>query len=160
MTRYCEKCGFGPVRVGPHECSVRKVTDPMTTPSPKLKDDAVERVNYCLGLLAEEMAEATAMIGKALRFGIDTPGPPAPPYSGESARQNLEVELGDAMAAIHFAARHGVVDLGRIVDRSNAKIEKLLNPDSRDNLGRRLAPAPPDRAAIVALSNKDDERHD
>lgn len=97
---------------------------------------------YALGLLTEEMSEAGAMIGKALRFGIDTPGPPAPPYDGANARQLLEMELGDVMAAIDYAAACKLIDAVAVTRRAGKKLAKLLDPASVDNLGRRLAPDP------------------
>jgi len=98
---------------------------------------------YCLGLLTEEMAEAGQLVGKALRFGIDTPGPDAAPYHGASARQLLDVELGDVLAAIRFAELHGVVDATAVADQCDRKLAKLLDPTKQDNLGRQLAPTPP-----------------
>jgi NTP pyrophosphatase (non-canonical NTP hydrolase) len=98
---------------------------------------------YCLGLLTEEMAEAAQLVGKSLRFGIDTPGPDAAPYHGANARQLLELELGDVLAAIRFAELHGVVDAYEVADRCDRKLAKLLDPTNKDNLGRQLAPTPP-----------------
>jgi hypothetical protein len=101
---------------------------------------------YALGLLVEEMAEAAAMIGKALRFGIDTPGPNEPPYNGANARELLEIELGDVMAAIDYACASGLVSAAGLTQRAGRKLNKLMDPESKDNLGRRLAPALEDRA--------------
>ena len=98
---------------------------------------------YCLGLIVEELCEAGQIIGKAIRFGIDTPGPDNVVYHGETARELLEKELGDVWAAMLFARKHGLVDSLRVVDHASAKLSKLMDPTSVDNLGRRLATAAP-----------------
>jgi len=102
----------------------------------------VER--YALGLLAEEAAEIVQLIGKALRFGIDTPGV-RDPLTGVvdptvTARTRLEVECGDMIAAMIYAYVRGLIDYAKVSDLAHAKLDKLLSPDSKDNLGRRLAP--------------------
>lgn len=97
---------------------------------------------YCLALIAEECGEAVQLIGKALRFGIDTPGKLGAPFNGQTARTNLAIELGDIRAAITFAAAHGLVDEAAVRTAEYAKIAKLMNPEARDNLGRQLAPQP------------------
>lgn len=99
----------------------------------------VER--YCLGLLTEEMAEAGCHIGRAGRFGLDTLG-----QDGVSERAGLTRELGDIMAAVRFAELHGLVDATEVADRCDTKLSKLLDPMNTDNLGRQLAPSPPDYA--------------
>ena len=96
-----------------------------------------EAERYCLGLLAEEQAEAGCHIGRALRFGLDTLG-----QDGVAEREALETELGDVLAAIRFASLHGVVRFERVICRSNRKLEKLRDPEQRDSLGRPLAPQP------------------
>lgn len=102
---------------------------------------------YALGLLVEEAGEIAQAVGKALRFGLDSPGPDAAPYHGRTARQLLNMETGDMAAATLWATADGVLDEEAIADRGDAKLQKLLSPDSRDNLGRRLAPEP--RARFV-----------
>ena len=107
--------------------------------------------DYGLALLTEEIGEAVALfglilqiIGKAGRFGIDTPGV-RDPLSGAmdmsvTPRTKLQEELADVRAAIDYLICRGVID-GLAVDaRASSKLQKLLDPESRDNLGRRLAP--------------------
>ncbi len=60
---------------------------------------------YACGLLVEECGEILQLIGKAIRFGIDTPGP-----DGTSARQRLNAECGDVLAAIDYGVAAGVID--------------------------------------------------
>lgn len=98
--------------------------------------------DYALGLLAEETSEVGVMIGKAARFGIDTPGPDAAPYFGMTAREALNLEAGDVMAAIDYACTCGLLDAVAVTQQAGRKLAKLLDPESRDNLGRRLAPNP------------------
>jgi NTP pyrophosphatase (non-canonical NTP hydrolase) len=100
--------------------------------------NTIDPERYCLGLLAGEMGEAAAVIGNALRFGLVTPQ-----NSQETAAQELAMELGDVLAAIDFAIMHGLVDAAEVTEQRMEKRRKLLNAKARDNLGRRLAPAPP-----------------
>lgn len=107
--------------------------------------------DYGLSLLTEEIGESIALfglilqiIGKAGRFGIDTPGV-RDPLSGAvdmsiTPRTKLQEELGDVIAAIGYLGDRGVIDLAQVDARAIKKLTKLLNPDSKDNLGRRLAP--------------------
>jgi hypothetical protein len=110
---------------------------------------------YALGLMVEEMGEASAMIGKALRFGLDTPGPQAEPYCGRTARDGLELELGDVAASHRWADLDGVIRLGAVDDRRDSKLRKLTISGQTDNLGRPLAP--PVRGRQVAVEVREDE---
>lgn len=99
---------------------------------------------YALALLTEECGEVLQTIGKAGRFGIDTPGV-KDPYTGNvdmsiTPRSALAKELGDLMAAIDYAAKAGIIDYSAVRERYIAKCAKLFDPTSVDNLGRRLAP--------------------
>lgn len=101
---------------------------------------------YCLGLLAEEMGEALQLIGKALRFGLDTPGVKRLDGTIDMAltpRNMLSTELGDAMAAIAFAHEHGICSAIATSVAYRNKFAKLTDPEARDNLGGPLAPWPP-----------------
>ena len=95
---------------------------------------------YALGLMVEEMGETLKLIGKAMRFGLDTPGPASPEYRGLSAREMLPFEVGDLHAAIRYAAMAGVVRMSAANVAEEAKLAKLLSPLSRDAQGNRLAP--------------------
>lgn len=108
-------------------------------------DDFRDTETYCLGLLTEEANELGQAIGKALRFGIDTPGP-----TGVGARVLMQREAGDVLAAIDFALVHRVLARGPVIGARNAKWAKLTNPESRDNLGRQLAPWPPEDHGFTA----------
>ncbi len=99
---------------------------------------------YGLALLTEECGETLQLIGKAGRFGLDTPCV-KDPLTGVvdmsvTPRTKLVEELGDLLAAIEYLSRRGVVDGDAVYLRYSAKLEKLLDPESRDNLGRQLAP--------------------
>lgn len=99
---------------------------------------------YALGLITEEAGEASQLVGKAMRFGIDTPGV-KDPLTGHvdmaaTPRTNLEKELGDFIAAIDYAGHAGLIRREVVWQRARSKIAKLCDPASMDNLGRRLAP--------------------
>ena len=100
---------------------------------------AVTAEIYALGLLAEESGEVCQLVGKALRFGLDTPHRPDNPKAHD-ARGMLELEVGDILAAIRYAIAAGLIRKDAIEAQANAKFAKLANPESRDNLRRRLAP--------------------
>lgn len=104
--------------------------------------DAAE--TYGLALLTEECGEVLQLIGKAGRFGIDTPGVKDPLTGvvdmGVTPRTKLVEECGDLIAAIDYLAGRGVLDPREIEQRRKYKLGKLLDPNSKDNLGRRLAP--------------------
>lgn len=102
----------------------------------------VDPIEYAQGLLGEEMSEVGAMLGKARRFGLDTPGPVSAPYFGMTARQGVEIELGDVLAAIDYSALAGLINMEFVEGQRRRKLAKLLDPDKLDNLGRRLAPEP------------------
>lgn len=103
---------------------------------------AAER--YCFGLITEEAGEVLQLLGKALRFGTDTPGrlDANGDLTGDTPRTLLPTELGDLRAAIRFAEKHRIVDHLPVLRREHEKLFKLCNPESLDNLGRPLAPQP------------------
>jgi hypothetical protein len=82
------------------------------------------------------------MTGKAHRFGIDTPHS----VGGElvpgtpTCRSALAKECGDFLAAVDYAIKRGVISGPLVQHQRELKLKKLLDPDSRDFLGRRLAP--------------------
>lgn len=92
---------------------------------------------YALGLMVEEFSEVGQLVGKAMRFGLDTPGP-----TGKTARDMLPAEMGDASAAIDFAGLDGIAPFTAIIGARETKKRKLLDPESRDAQGHRLAPPP------------------
>jgi NTP pyrophosphatase (non-canonical NTP hydrolase) len=101
-------------------------------------------LEYFLSLLTEEMGEVSQGIGKAGRFGIDTPGV-KDPLSGEirmdlTPRKYIAKELGDVLAATMYGVERGVISLDEVEEAAEAKLAKLLDPEAKDNMGRRLAP--------------------
>jgi hypothetical protein len=94
-----------------------------------------EAERYALGLLVEEMGESLCHIGRALRFGIDTQG-----QDGVTERDGLARELGDVWAAIEYAMLAKIGNRVTMPLRADRKLAKLLDPEAKDNLGRRLAP--------------------
>ena len=102
-------------------------------------DEAIETLSnlYALGLMAEEMGETIQLIGKALRFGIDTPR-----HDGECARTLLPKEVGDVRASIRFAISDGIIGAEATRAAEYAKFDKLIDPDSVDDQGLALAPRP------------------
>lgn len=117
-------------------------------PNPDYKplppDNPVDPLIYCLAMISEECAEVQQMIGKALRFGLDTPGSPQYPYDGQSARTLIAREIGDLRAAIRFAVRHGFVNADEVTRQERSKYARLTDKYATDNLGRQLAPQPTD----------------
>lgn len=101
-----------------------------------------KRERYACALIAEECGEVVQMCGKALRFGLNTPHS----VNGKRVKDAptclhaLEKELGDVIAAIDYAIRRGVVHEPSIRAAHDRKLAKLLSPQSKDFLGRRLAP--------------------
>ena len=106
-------------------------------------DDPARIETYALGLMVEEMGETLKLVGKALRFGLDAPGPATPEYRGLTAREMLPFEIGDLHAAIRWAAMAGVVKMSAANVAEEDKLAKLLSSLSRDANGNRLAPALP-----------------
>lgn len=104
-------------------------------------DELVRPEEYARGLLCEEAGEIIQALGKSSRFGIDTPGPERAPYFGMTGREMVELECGDMLAAIEWATMAGLIRRDVIRGQMSRKLAKLLDPDGRDNLGRRLAPA-------------------
>jgi len=100
----------------------------------------VDPQTYAQGLLTEEAGEILQALGKAARFGIDAPSPERAPYFSATARQMLETECGDMLAAIEWATYAGLIRFSAVDGQRSRKLAKLFSPDSRDNLGRRLAP--------------------
>lgn len=117
-----------------------KTTDEPSSP----ESEAAYRERYAKGLLVGEMGEALAVLGNGDRFGLDTPSgyDAANPHE----RSRLVEELGDVLAAIEWGARAGIYDGLAVEQRKVRKLAKLMDPNERDNLGRRLAPDLPGKA--------------
>lgn len=107
--------------------------------------------SYGPALLTEEIGEiiivlgsVLQLIGKAGRFGMDTPGV-RDPLTGivdmtVTPRTKLVEETGDLIAAVDYLCQRGILDIDAVYKRRAHKLRKLLDPNSRDNLGKRLAP--------------------
>jgi hypothetical protein len=117
----------------------------------KTMADKITAENYGPALLTEEIGELVQvlgnvlqLIGKAGRFGMDTPGM-RDALTGIvdmtiTPRTKLVEESGDLLAAIEYLCHRDILDMDAVYKRRGAKLRKLLDPDSLDNLGRRLAP--------------------
>ena len=92
-----------------------------------------DREMYALGLLLEEMGEAMQHLGRAFRFGIDSPN-----GDETTPRSQLSLEVGDVLAAIAYATGVGLLDPKVTERRQVEKLAKLRT--LKDNLGRPLAP--------------------
>lgn len=106
-------------------------------------ESAERRERYGMGLMIGEMGEALAVLGNALRFGMDTPSGHGEVKPGE--RERLVEEMGDVAAAARWSGQAGIFDPFAVERRQEEKFRKLVDPSKRDNLGRRLAPPLPDR---------------
>lgn len=100
----------------------------------------VDAEEYAKGLYCEEVGESLTVLGSGVRFGDDTPGRDGSMH--DSPRRALAKEMGDVLAAIEYACMSGLVDREMVSIGRERKLAKLLSPNSRDNLGRRLAPPP------------------
>lgn len=89
---------------------------------------------YALGLLVEECGEVAQCVGKAIRFGLGSP------QANATTRAALALEIGDLLAAVEYALKRNLVDADTVYLQRSRKLLRLLDPESRDNLGRRLAP--------------------
>jgi len=50
------------------------------------------------------------------------------------------VECGDVLAALEYAMRRGLIRQSFVLHWKKRKLKKLLDPKSKNNVGRRLAP--------------------
>jgi hypothetical protein len=85
-------------------------------------------------LLTKAVGTLLEAVGKAGRFGLDSPDGPG---TDATARDRLRHAMIEAEAAALYCDRTMTC---KIIERASRKLAKLLNPDSRDLLGRRLAP--------------------
>lgn len=86
----------------------------------------MNRTNYLLVCLIEELAEATKATSKALRFGLDEHHP----NGGASNASDIAYELNDIFAIAEMLQANGnlshVVDV-RLRSEKRARVEKYLN---------------------------------
>ena len=116
----------------------------MNDPISKLPEHYQTPEEYFLWLMVEENSEVNQLIGKAGRFGMDTPGV-KDVLTGDidmtkTPRDMLHKEIGDVFAAARYAHARNILDMEIIEEFALRKLTKLLDPESKDNLGRRLAP--------------------
>lgn len=118
-----------------HPCGARGPRAQDIAEARRLWNERPDPQRYVLGLLTEEAGEVLQHIGKALRFGLDTKDD-----QGRSARENLAIESGDLDAAQTIGELAGLWDGEDAATRAQLKTKRLLDPEARDSLGRRLAP--------------------
>lgn len=93
-----------------------------------------------LGKLAEELAEAGAVVSRCIIQGIDE----NEPRTGKPNRKWLEEELADVWATIRVAVRHFGLDSGAITIRTIAKRRHMSawhNMIRQDSKGERMPQA-------------------
>ena len=86
-----------------------------------IKSPVTKDITEIMDILQEECAEVIQAISKIRRFGIDTIGP----YSKNTNREELEIEIGDLTEMVALLAEKKVVDMYKIIEHSNAKRQKL-----------------------------------
>jgi NTP pyrophosphatase (non-canonical NTP hydrolase) len=67
----------------------------------------------------EECAEVTQAISKVFRFGMDSE------YNGNTNKQRLEEEIGDALCMFMMMSERGLIDWGLVSLHAGAKKLKL-----------------------------------
>lgn len=101
-----------------------------------------------LAILAEEAAEVIQSVTKIQRFGLVIN-----PWTEKHNRDTLETELGDLLAAIALAYKHGLVDPKFIVAHANAKLNAFRVNDGR------LRHANADQLRVASLNIFPDPEH-
>ena len=84
------------------------------------------------------VARLVEVVGRAMRFGIDTPSTTGP--GAETARLAVWSRMLVARACLEAAMPQATTDGTAMRSSRDRKLAKLLDPASVDNLGRRLAP--------------------
>ena len=79
-----------------------------------IKSPVTKDITEIMDILQEECAEVIQAISKIRRFGIDTIGP----YSKNTNRDELEIELGDLTEMVVLLAEKGLIDMNAVVDHS------------------------------------------
>lgn len=82
--------------------------------------------NEVAAMLAEELAEAGQCASKLIRFGVGVN-----PWTGVWNSAALASELGDVLAIVALAEKHGLVDLGEVSAARDRKIRALQSNDGR-----------------------------
>jgi NTP pyrophosphatase (non-canonical NTP hydrolase) len=76
-----------------------------------------------LAVLVEHLGRAQRTAGQILRFGFLGDNPERP--NGGNNRQQLELELGDVMAAVELMGRSTDVSMPVILDRVNVTLQQI-----------------------------------
>ena len=79
-----------------------------------IKSPVTKDITEIMDILQEECAEVIQAISKIRRSGIDTIGP----YSKNTNRDELEIELGDLTEMVVLLAEKGLIDMNAVVDHS------------------------------------------
>jgi NTP pyrophosphatase (non-canonical NTP hydrolase) len=87
----------------------------------------VNRTEHLLACLAEECAEVSQRVSKALRFGLDE----VQPGQGENNRDRISEELNDLFAVANILMEEGILLpnaslSGIVIAAKRAKIEKFM----------------------------------
>lgn len=95
----------------------------MTEPTETYPASAPIPFQYELAVIGEECGEVVQMVGKIMRFGLES-------YSPEDAdrrtnHQLLHDEVGDILAAVDFATERGLLDSETLMTRKFAKRRKM-----------------------------------
>lgn len=84
-----------------------------------MKNEIDPKDREALLILAEECAEVVQAVSKIMRFGINNT------WNGKTARQDLEMELGDVRAMIDILLEREVIRENKLQDAELNKIAKL-----------------------------------
>jgi NTP pyrophosphatase (non-canonical NTP hydrolase) len=103
-------------------------TTPQTPPSDATSsgvypDSQPIPFQYELAVIGEECGEVMQMVGKTMRFGLDSYSPVDP--TKRTNHQLLHDEIGDILAGVEFATERGLLDRETLVNRMFAKRKKL-----------------------------------
>lgn len=108
---------------------------------------------YEIAILGEECGEVVQMVGKIMRFGIESYDPAD--KDRRTNHQLLHDEVGDILAAIEFATDRGFLDSETLLTRKFNKRKKLhaMAPGPLLAVGTPIAEAPrkSKTTAIVVL---------
>ena len=74
-----------------------------------------------LAILGEECGEVQQMVGKCIRFGIDT----IKPSRGTTNAHHLSVEIADVLLSIRIMELAGDIDMDIVEEALEAKIQRM-----------------------------------
>ena len=82
----------------------------------ELNKAQIERLN----VLCEELGECVQAASKVLRFGLH-----GTDLNGETNLSNLELEIGDVLAAIELVRQRHPIDMGLIESHKKSKLSRI-----------------------------------